>query len=118
MQTDTIHPLQAYLDKHGEGVRDFSARAEVSFSAVYALLRGQMRNPLAEWFQRIQTATGGEVSIAEMLDWQRKYNIEHPLKPRAAKPPGPEPEPLNEPEPEPTTYAESDLPAAVATYDE
>lgn len=109
MQTDTIHPLQAYLDKHGEGVRDFSARAEVSFSAVYALLRGQMRNPLAEWFQRIQTATGGEVSIAEMLDWQRKYNIEHPLKPRAVKPP---------PEPEPEAYAESDLPAAVATYDE
>jgi len=64
------HPLKSYLDKHAESVRHFAARVGVFYSTIYRLIEGKTRLPPAELLSKIQKATGGEVTINEMLDWQ------------------------------------------------
>ena len=69
MKLDSTHPLAVWLEKHDESVVDFAERTEQSFSQLYALMGGRIRKLLASTLIKIQTGTGGEVTVSEMMRW-------------------------------------------------
>ena len=74
MQTDSRHPLAIWIERKGLSVEyDFAPRCGYHFVTIYALMRGAKRRPGAGLLEAIQTATGGEVTITEMLEWQRRH---------------------------------------------
>lgn len=72
MQTENEHPLAIWLEKHGESAMEFAEFVGVSFSTIYHLMSGRTKMPQVPTLQAIQTGTGGEVTIQEMIAWTQK----------------------------------------------
>lgn len=71
---DSDHPLWAWLQSHGETVDEFCLRVG-TFGRwwTYRLIRGLVRHPRPQFLSDIQTATGGDVSIEECINYIKTH---------------------------------------------
>lgn len=63
------HPLQAYLAGRGISQAAFSTRVGISKQQINNVLRGRSRLSMPAAL-RVVTATGGEISLADLANWE------------------------------------------------
>jgi predicted XRE-type DNA-binding protein len=61
------HPLQIWLDAQNLSQSAFAARGNFSRQTVWRVMNGECSSFSVEMLQRISRATGGAVSVAELL---------------------------------------------------
>lgn len=71
---ESDHPLWEWLESKDERMAAFAQRCGFSWKTGYMLIHGHLRHPNAMMLAAIQRETGGEVSIEEVISWQRRHN--------------------------------------------
>lgn len=64
MHTDA-HPLAAFAKTSGQSLESIAKTAKCSRMTLYRVMKGE--NATTDLLQRISTATGGKVSVVELL---------------------------------------------------
>lgn len=65
-------PLEAYFETTGEKKVDFMERTGISVRTLYDILGRKNRDYGIMTLQKIETATGGVVSLRAMAEWLTK----------------------------------------------
>ncbi len=63
------HPLGAWLRKRKVPPYIFARDNGMSYGAVYKHIRGAVGDPKASFLQKIETATGGSVTVKKQMDF-------------------------------------------------
>jgi transcriptional regulator with XRE-family HTH domain len=62
-------PLDAFLTKYGKSVVAFCEEAGCAQRTVYDLLNGARKDYSLSTLQKIEAATGGEVTLRSLAEW-------------------------------------------------
>ncbi len=70
----STHPLAKWIAKEGYSLYGFAQEMKIPWRALYRHLdeRKLVRHPDAIVMDRIATATGGDVSVQDQVDWFKK----------------------------------------------
>jgi len=69
------HPLQTYLAARRISQAKFSSRVGISKQQINNVLRGRSRLSMPAAL-RVVTATGGEISLADLANWEPEEAID------------------------------------------
>ena len=67
-----INPLRAWLDRVGETGVAFQERTGLSSRTLYDVLGDVPKNFGILTLRRIEEATGGEVTVRQIIDWMER----------------------------------------------
>jgi len=70
-----MHPIEAYIKKHGLTIKDFAEQTQMTREHIHALISGIRKRPRAENALKIERATNGEIK-AEWLIFPERYKNE------------------------------------------